>query len=591
MCPSGLNRAFYEPWRRGWFRIGAACVAPRGRARSEAASAFALGGFVRKQVRLALWLLVASLGLSTGRAEAQSFRLNRFRAAERPDDGFGVRRLGMLEHLQLSGLITADYAHDPLVLESVGSERVERARVVRHQLTLSLDVALALYRRLLVFTKLDLIPVLSGPPLEEGLPLARASGGGVGDLSLGARVRIVGEADDFFALGIQAALITPTARGGAYRGEEGVAVRPELLVELRPKGVRLSANLGTLVRREQQLLDTRIGSELTYGLAAGVPVHAMVELMAELWGGFSYADFARRATTPLEWLVGAKLHTERGLYASLGGGTGFTHGVGSPDGRLLVQLGFLAPKRSPEPLRAEPADRDGDGLSDDADRCPDQPEDQNGRDDSDGCPDADGDSDGVLDVEDGCPAAAEDRDGVQDDDGCPDPDNDGDGVLDVEDACPLSAGVVAERGCPEPVRFSEEGELIVLDQILFETNKAVILPESVPHLEAVKTLLRERPAINKLRIEGHTDTTGPAPRNQALSSQRAEAVRAWLVTQGVEANRLEAYGCGEQHPLVPDDTAEARAQNRRVVFQVVEPPMGDAPASEPPAGCVRVGSE
>ena len=549
------------------------------------------GGTVRKQVRLALGLLALCLAPCLERAQAQSFRLDRFRAAERPDDGFGIRRIGALDHLRLSGQITADYAHDPLVLESTGAERSERARVVRHELTLAVGIALSLYERVLVFGQLDVIPVLKGPRLAADLPIARASGGGVGDLALGARVRIVGEEDDFFALALQAALIAPTARGRSYRGEEGVAVEPLLVAELRPRHVRLTANLGTLVRREQQLLDARIGSELLFGVGAGIPVHRMVELIAELWGGLSYGAFAERATTPFEWLAGAKLHTPGGLHAGLAAGTGFTHGVGSPDARAVAQLAYMAPRSERTAAATPPRDRDGDTIADTADRCPDQPEDRNGRDDEDGCPDADTDADGLLDVVDGCREQPEDRDGHEDEDGCPDPDNDRDGVLDVEDGCPAVAGVPEAGGCPKPAEFSEEGSLIVLDRILFETNRAVILPESVPHLQAVEALLRERTEVSKLRIEGHTDSTGPDARNQQLSEQRAAAVRAWLVEHGVAKERLVAYGCGEKHAIAADDTEQGRAQNRRVVFQVVEPPLGGQSASEPPPGCVLTPTE
>lgn len=551
------------------------------------ASLLALGGRVENKVRLALAILLTCLALPLGHAQAQSFRLDRFRAAERPDDGFAARGVGSFAHLATSALVTADYAHDPLVLESKGGARRETARIVRHELTLSVDLALSLYERVIVFAKLDLVPLLKGPPVDPALGLARAEGGDLGDLSLGARVRLVGEEDDLFALALQAALIAPTGRERAYVGEDGVAGRPELIAELRPRFVRIRANLGSTIRREQRLVDTRIGSELVWALGLALPVHRMVDLIGELWGGFAYSEFARRATTPFEWLLGAKLHTEAGLYAGLGAGTGFTHGVGTPDARAVAQLGFLPRRKRAEPKAVPPpSDRDQDGVADLLDRCPDVPEDRNGVADEDGCPEADRDGDGVLDIDDRCPDEKEDRDGVDDEDGCPDPDNDKDGVLDVEDACPRVAGVPEERGCAPKPRFSEEGQLIVLDQILFETNKAVILPESIPHLEAVQTLLRERPEITKMRIEGHTDSTGPDPRNQLLSEQRAAAVRKWLIDHGVAPGHLVGYGCGEKHPVASDETPEGRAQNRRVVFQVVEP-ADDAARREAPAGCVR----
>jgi OmpA-OmpF porin, OOP family len=85
-------------------------------------------------------------------------------------------------------------------------------------------------------------------------------------------------------------------------------------------------------------------------------------------------------------------------------------------------------------------DRDHDGIADNVDKCPDQPEDKDGFQDEDGCPDPDNDQDGIPDVSDKCPNEPEDKDGFQDDDGCPDLDNDGDGISDVEDKCPNEPG-------------------------------------------------------------------------------------------------------------------------------------------------------
>lgn len=99
-------------------------------------------------------------------------------------------------------------------------------------------------------------------------------------------------------------------------------------------------------------------------------------------------------------------------------------------------------------------DRDGDGIADAADQCPDDPEDRDGFEDTDGCPDPDNDSDGRPDADDRCPNNAEDPDGFEDEDGCPDPDNDGDQVADESDRCPTEAedrdGFQDEDGCPEP---------------------------------------------------------------------------------------------------------------------------------------------
>jgi OOP family OmpA-OmpF porin len=94
-------------------------------------------------------------------------------------------------------------------------------------------------------------------------------------------------------------------------------------------------------------------------------------------------------------------------------------------------------------------DRDGDGLKDDVDKCPDDPEDKDNFEDEDGCPDYDNDKDGILDVRDKCPNDPEDKDGFEDSDGCPDPDNDKDGILDVDDKCPNEPGPKENQGCPD----------------------------------------------------------------------------------------------------------------------------------------------
>src|SRR6185312_8749748 len=97
--------------------------------------------------------------------------------------------------------------------------------------------------------------------------------------------------------------------------------------------------------------------------------------------------------------------------------------------------------KSPKDKCVGYGDRDGDGIKDNADKCPDQPEDKDGFQDEDGCPDLDNDGDGLNDAIDKCPNDPEDKDGFEDEDGCPDPDNDNDGIADKDDKCPNEPGV------------------------------------------------------------------------------------------------------------------------------------------------------
>jgi len=537
---------------------------------------------VNRNVLVALWVLVVGSLAFASKSHAQNFRLDRFRSAERPDDAFGVRRLGGFGHLRLGALMTGDYAHEPLVIERGRAGGRQLQTIVKHQLTLKLDLSMSLFDRVIVFGGIEALSFVRGPD-NLVVQVPEADGAGVGDLSLGARVRIWGETDDFFALGAQLALVLPSASAGAYLGESSVAFRPEVIAELRPKFARISVNVGTMVREQQRLLEVKVASDLLYGVAVGVPVHRRVELLGELGGAFSFKDFASRATTDVAWLLGGKYNSALGIYAGASAGTGLTHGVGSPDARVVFQLGYLSNghERGPKPTAG---DRDRDGILDSVDQCPSEPEDRDDFEDADGCPDPDNDRDGILDASDACPVEAEDQDGFEDADGCPEPDNDADGVLDTDDACPMVKGTLSDRGCPSRVQFTEEGELIILDQIMFDTNQAVILPESFPILEAVRTTLDKRSSSAALRIEGHTDSVGQDFKNMTLSQQRAAAVRAWLTEHGTTAARLLPYGCGEKHPIASDDTPEGRAQNRRVVFQLVEEGSKYA-HSKHPAGC------
>ena len=108
-------------------------------------------------------------------------------------------------------------------------------------------------------------------------------------------------------------------------------------------------------------------------------------------------------------------------------------------------------------------------------------------------------------------------------------------------------------------------EVKIKQQIHFEYNKAIIRPESYPVLNAVAEVLKLNPKI-KVEVQGHTDNRGSKWYNKKLSDQRANAVKLYLVSQGVEPSRLTSHGYGLERPIVPNDTDQNRALNRRVQF-------------------------
>jgi outer membrane protein OmpA-like peptidoglycan-associated protein len=156
------------------------------------------------------------------------------------------------------------------------------------------------------------------------------------------------------------------------------------------------------------------------------------------------------------------------------------------------------------------------------------------------------------------------------------------GPIRVESATTLRAMAVAP-GAPEssvsegaygitpppPARVViTEKKLELKDKVFFDTSKATIKPVSFDLLDEVARVLVAHPEVKNLRIEGHTDSTGSAATNTALSEARAEAVRDYLVTKGVAAERLSAKGFGPARPVADNATAAGREANRRVEFMI-----------------------
>ena len=265
----------------------------------------------------------------------------------------------------------------------------------------------------------------------------------------------------------------------------------------------------------------------------------------------------------------------------------------------------LALARQCKPEEKEFPDSDKDGLQDHVDACPQEPEDYDGFQDEDGCPEdqekdtdrdmipdifdrcplvagipekqgcpaGDRDKDKVPDNKDLCPDKPEDLDGFMDEDGCPDIDNDQDGVLDVDDHCPNVEGVAEHNGCPPPkykmIIINKKSKKIELKQkVFFNTGKATIKSISHGLLNEVGAALKDNKGM-KVLIEGHTDSVGSDSYNMILSDKRAKAVRAYLIEQGIAPDRVEAIGFGETKPISSNNTATGREKNRRVEFRII----------------------
>ncbi|MBX3242534.1 MAG: OmpA family protein [Chitinophagaceae bacterium] len=200
-------------------------------------------------------------------------------------------------------------------------------------------------------------------------------------------------------------------------------------------------------------------------------------------------------------------------------------------------------------------DSDGDGIPDKDDKCPDV----KGLQKYNGCPIPDTDGDGINDEEDKCP----NQPGVAKYNGCPIPDTDGDGVNDEEDRCPALPGPVSNQGCPEIKEEVMKRIDVAAKNVFFATGSSKLLAKSNASLNEVVKILQEDANL-KLDIEGHTDNTGNADKNQVLSEQRAKSVLDYLISKGVDPSRLVSAGFGQDQPVADNKTAAGRAQNRRV---------------------------
>ena len=350
-----------------------------------------------------------------------------------------------------------------------------------------------------------------GPDQAQGDKQFKLDGQGIGNVGLHFKTRFLKTSrGPHIGFGVIASLYLPSvsptdrflgeAKGGATAatGASGKFV-PQLMGILdkefgRTGALRLALNAGIRFRSSETFTNSdpgpdiapttdasiTVGTEIPWGFGVAYAISRQrFDLVGEIYGAIPVGNHENYM--PLEALGGVKLYLARNSFLSLGAGRGLLPDKGAnPDFRAMIGIVF------------EPniGDRDGDGIKDDIDKCPDEPEDFDGFEDEDGCPDPDNDRDGIPDVDDKCPDIPEDKDGIededgcpegekndrdgdgipddvdkcpddpedkdgfQDEDGCPDPDNDGDGIKDVDDLCPNDPedkdGFEDEDGCPDP---------------------------------------------------------------------------------------------------------------------------------------------
>lgn len=422
---------------------------------------------------------------------------------------------------------------------------------------------------------------------QQGFPQTAPNAAGIGAPRLLGRVQILRQSDVMIGnaglLAIAAVLEVriplPGSSTFSFLSDRGFVFAPRVAVERDFGPLRVLANVGWRLRTAPgQYLNLLVGQEFMMGAGAIVALPdawkfrqnrlvGEVNLVTPAEAPFTFAQ-ADSLKSPFEATLGVTSQVANHWNVMLGFGKGLgANGYGRETFRVMMSVSYE--------VVAEP-DRDGDGIPDRVDQCPDVPEDLDGYQDDDGCPEEgpekDTDGDGVPDKVDACP----DKPGPVELDGCPDRDKDQ--IPDNVDKCPDVPGEAQYDGCPppeeeEPVTLESE-RIRIRNQIQYEFGSAKIDPRSYPMLDEVAKVLSTNPDVGPVLIEGHTDNVGTRAYNLDLSKRRAKSVEDYLLKKGIAPKRLRSDGFGFDKPLVPNDSALNRAKNRRTEFRLVEEEEG-----------------
>lgn len=425
--------------------------------------------------RSSLAFVMTLLMLSSASSTPRDIDVQNFRPAMDSKGFITVERSKALGTFEPSIGLYMNYSFNPLTQEIDGERRALIDQYGRGEILL----ALGFFSRIEIGAQLPVVIIRGdsdGPGDEPEI-----AGDGFGDSALNLKIKLLDH--ERFPIGV--ALVSEarfgSGEGDIFASHGEMTLIPKLVVDWAlGSRVAMGVNVGARLRgervldanitrttvdeagdRQQETLSRadpiKLGDELLFGFGAGVEmIKDRVELIGEVFGASPMISGAQRAN-PLEALAAVRLFLVGNSYFSLGASRGLMQAYGDPELRLFAGIVF------------EPSigDRDYDGIPDDVDKCPDQPEDKDQFQDEDGCPDPDNDGDGILDVNDLCPNQAEDFNGYEDHDGCPDStrDRDGDGIIDSKDKCPDEPedkdGYMDEDGCPE---FDNDGDGIPDDE-------------------------------------------------------------------------------------------------------------------------------
>lgn len=532
----------------------------------------------------------------------KSFSTQLFEPAIGEDTLLVAEPASVSRHLAFDTDLMLNYQYQPLVVSTtLLSSDTHDVVLVGHELTADLTGAIGLqfgWFKAQVGLALPVNLLLAGHDLtdqgEVGDELLET---GLGDLRLQLKAVLFSNIKGF-SLSFSPIITFPTAcleaggspcdEKGKYGGDPNFSFRPRLVSDFRHQNLLLIANLGWIIRQDSAVLGTPIGDRLLYTLGGAYIINEEIRLGVELVGqigfskggcrelenGLTVCDQDSGASvekTPLEALVSGRYSIGSGFAATAGLGVGIIQAYGAPVFRIVSGIEWapdftdsdkdgLANDVDKCPAEAEDldgfqdedgcpdGDNDQDMIPDSDDKCPNELEDQDGFEDADGCPEKDNDKDGILDGYDSCPTVAEDRDGFDDTDGCPDLDNDEDGFEDKDDKCrdepETINGNSDDDGCPD----DGEPQVVVEDnRIVFRTPVRIGTHKEIPSryhsiLKQLAMILKTNKKIKGVKIEGFASGSKKSTKDRAKALDSANAVKGFLVEQGVESERLLPEG-------------------------------------------------
>jgi outer membrane protein OmpA-like peptidoglycan-associated protein len=398
-------------------------------------------------------VLAAAATASAQETEVAQVDLPKFNPSVAGDRFFGVPSPYAAGEVTFHAMAMLDYAREPLVLVREADDE-DIGAVVSDQMFVHVGLNFSIIHRFSINASMPFAVVSTGDaPAEGGLSFPEPSGAAVGDLRLGLRVRLVGDYHDPFQLGVGGYVWVPTGADDSYVSDGNVRGQPQLLMGGREDRFIWSVMAGPSFRGRTEQGPIVLGHQMNWGMGVGALLleERSLQLGVETYGGVDISNPDSRSTNA-EVLGGIKWRMAPFadmLEMGLAGGPGLTTGVGTPAGRVVFQFAYTPNIEKPK------TDRDGDGIFDDVDACPDVKGVPSDDPKKHGCPlaaDNDRDKDGILNDKDACPDTPGRPHPDPKKNGCPENDSDGDGILDDKDACPNEPGVASDdpkkHGCP-----------------------------------------------------------------------------------------------------------------------------------------------